>query len=362
MGFSCGLVGLPNVGKSTIFNALTAAGAKVENYPFTTIEPNVGVVPVPDSRLDQIHKLFPDKKKISTTLHFLDIAGLVKGASEGQGLGNQFLAEIRNADAIVHVIRCFEDPDVVHVDVSLDPKRDIETVEIELLLKDLETVEKRTKSLASRVKVGDKAAKVEHDFFARLHHALAQGQRIHDVPIHENERPFLKDLNPLTLKPMLFVANVGDQGENNYSAEVQKLAAERGTQAIVIRGRLESEVLEAAQTEEERAAFRHEWGIEESGLDRLVRAGYEVLHLVTFYTTDGPEVRAWTVPKGTHAPQAGAKIHTDFAERFVQCEVVRWDELIKEGSLVKLREKGHLHRHGEKYEVQDGDVIHFVVA
>jgi GTP-binding protein YchF len=362
MGFSCGLVGLPNVGKSTIFNALTAAGAKVENYPFTTIEPNVGVVPVPDPRLDQIHKLFPDKKKVPTTLHFIDIAGLVKGASEGQGLGNQFLAEIRNVDAIVHVVRCFEDPDVVHVDGSVNPRRDVEVIETELLLKDLETVEKRAKSLASRVKVGDKAAKAEYEFFERLHQGLAQGQRIRDIPIHEHERLFLKDLNPLTLKPVLFVANVGDEGENEYSHEVERVAAERGTKVVVIRGRLESEVFEAAETDEERRAFRKELGIEESGLDALVRAGYEILHLVTFYTTDGPEVRAWTVPKGTHAPQAGAKIHTDFAERFVQCEVARWDELIKEGSLHKLRELGHLHRHGDKYEVQDGDVIHFVVA
>jgi len=362
MGFSCGLVGLPNVGKSTIFNALTAAGAKVENYPFTTIEPNVGVVPVPDPRLDQIHKLFPDKKKVPTTLHFIDIAGLVKGASEGQGLGNQFLAEIRNVDAIVHVVRCFEDPDVVHVDGTIDPKRDIEVIETELLLKDLETVEKRVKSLASRVKVGDKAAKAEHEFFERLRQGLAQGQRIRDISIHEHERPLLRDLSPLTLKPMLFVANVGDQGENEYSHEVERLAAERGTKVVVIRGRLESEVFEAADTDEERRAFRKELGIEESGLDALVRAGYEILHLVTFYTTDGPEVRAWTVPKGTPAPQAGAKIHTDFAERFVQCEVARWDELVKEGSLHKLRELGHLHRHGEKYEVQDGDVIHFIVA
>ncbi len=362
MGFSCGLVGLPNVGKSTIFNALTAAGAKVDNYPFTTIEPNVGVVPVPDPRLDALHRLFPDKKKVPTTLRFLDIAGLVKGASEGQGLGNRFLAEIKNVDAIVHVVRCFEDPEVVHVDGSVNPRRDIEVIETELLLKDLETVEKRVKSLAARVRVGDKAAKIEYEFFERLRQGLAQGQRIRDIPVHENERPFLKDLSPLTLKPVLFVANVGDEGENAHSREVGRLAAERGTKAVVIRGRLESEVFEAADTDEERRIFRKELGIEESGLDALVRAGYEILNLVTFYTTDGPEVRAWTVPKGTHAPQAGAKIHTDFAERFVQCEVARWDELVREKSLARLRELGHLLRHGDKYEVQDGDVIHFVVA
>ncbi len=362
MGFSCGLVGLPNVGKSTIFNALTAAGAKVENYPFTTIDANIGVVAVPDHRLDQLHRLFPEKKKIPTTLHFVDIAGLVQGASEGQGLGNQFLAEVRNVDAIVHIVRCFADPQVVHVNGAVDPKRDIEIIETELMLKDLETIEKRAKSLAARLKVGDKGAKAAHDFYMRLQEALAQGRPISSVILHEHEQPFLRELNPLTLKPVLFVANVGDVGANEFSQTVEELAAARNTQAVVIRGRLESEVVEAADTEEERWAFRHEWGIEESGLERLIRAGYQLLHLVTFYTTDGPEVRAWTVPQNTHAPQAGAQIHTDFAERFVQCEVARWDELVKEGSLAKLREKGHLYRHGERYIVQDGDVIHFVVS
>lgn len=362
MGFSCGLIGLPNVGKSTIFNALTAAGAKIENYPFTTIEPNVGVVPVSDSRLDQVHKLFLEKKKVPTTLHFIDIAGLVKGASEGQGLGNQFLAEIRNVDAIVQIVRCFEDPNVVHVDGSVNPQRDVAVIETELMLKDLETVEKRAKALASRVKIGDKAAKAERDFYARLHEVLARGQPIRSIALHEHERPFLKDLNPLTLKPVLFVANVGDEGENDYSKKVESLAAERGTKAVLIRGRLEAEVLEAASSDEELSSYRKEWGIQESGLEKLIRAGYELLGLVTFYTTDGPEVHAWTVPKGTHAPQAGAKIHTDFTERFVQCEVARWNELIEAGSLAKLRERGHLYRHGEKYIVQDGDVMHFVVA
>lgn len=362
MGFSCGLVGLPNVGKSTIFNALTAAGAKVENYPFTTIDANVGVVALPDPRLDQLHKLFPGKKKIPTTLRFIDIAGLVQGASEGQGLGNQFLAEIRNVDAIVHIVRCFADPNVVHVDGTVDPKRDIEIIEAELMLKDLETIEKRAKSLAARLKVGDKSTKAEHDFYTRLQEALAHGKPIRSVLLHEHEHPFLRDLNPLTLKPLLFVANVGDEGENEFSQTVEKLAAERQTQAVMIRGRLECEVREAAASEEELRSYRREWGMEESGLERLIRAGYQLLRLVTFYTTDGPEVRAWTVPQNTHAPQAGAKIHTDFAERFVQCEVARWDELVKEGSLAKLREKGHLYRHGERYIVQDGDVIHFVVA
>jgi hypothetical protein len=362
MGFSCGLVGLPNVGKSTIFNALTAAGAKVENYPFCTIDPNVGVVPVPDTRLDQVHKLYSEKRKVPTTLQFVDIAGLVKGASQGEGLGNQFLAEIRNVDAILHIVRCFEDENVAHVDGSVDPKHDIEVIETELLLKDLETIEKRARSLEQRVRVGDKAARAEHDFFATLQSTVSQGKTIRSLTIHEKEKIFLKELNPLTLKPVLFVANVGDQGENSYSKLVYQLAGQRQTQAVTISGRLESEVMETSQDDAERRTYLKEYGISQSGLEKLIRAGYELLNLVTFFTTDGPEVRAWTVSRGTHAPQAGAKIHSDFAERFVQCEVARWDELIKVGSASKLRELGHLARHGEKYEVRDGDVIHFVVA
>jgi hypothetical protein len=362
MGFTCGLVGLPNVGKSTIFNALTAAGAKVENYPFSTIHPNVGVVPVPDPRLDQIHRLFSHKKKVPTTLQFVDIAGLVKGASQGEGLGNQFLAEIRNVDALLHIVSCFEDPNVAHVDGAVDPQRDIEVIETELLLKDLEMIEKRLKSLAQRARVGDKAAQAEHDFYARLQSAVSRGQAIHTIAIHEHEKPWLKELNPLTLKPVLFVANVGDTGENDFSQLVHRLAELRQTKAVTIRGRLEAEVVEAAGTDEERHLFLREYGIESSGLEELIRAGYEVLQLITFFTTDGPEVRAWTIPQGTRAPQAGAVIHTDFAARFVQCEVARWEELVQLGSLHKLRELGHLARHGEKYEVQDGDVIHFVVA
>ncbi len=362
MGFSCGLVGLPNVGKSTIFNALTAAGAKVENYPFCTIDPNIGVVPVPDTRLDQIHTLFPEKRKVTTTLQFVDIAGLVKGASQGEGLGNQFLAEIRNVDAILHIVRCFEDDNVAHVDGSVAPQHDIEVIETELLLKDLEAIEKRVRSLEQRLRVGDKAAKAEHDFFVLLQSEVSKGKATRALTIHEKEKAFLKDLNPLTLKPVLFVANVGDQGQNDFSKIVYQLAEQRQTKAVAISGRLEAEVMETSQDNAERHVYLKEYGIDQSGLEKLIRAGYDLLHLVTFFTTDGPEVRAWTVPQGTHAPQAGTKIHSDFSERFVQCEVARWDELLKVCSMHKLRELGHLARHGEKYEVHDGDVIHFVVA
>ncbi len=360
MGFSCGLVGLPNVGKSTIFNALTAAGAKVDLYPFTTIKPNIGIVAVPDERLNKLHALFPEKKKVPTTLEFVDIAGLVKGASQGEGLGNQFLSEIRNVDAIVHIVRCFEDPNVAHVSGSIDPKRDIEIVETELLLKDLETVENRLEKLQSKARAGDKVAKTEFDFFSHIKGELGRGRAIRELTLHEEEKAKLAQM--LSAKPTLFVANVGDEGENEHSKLVEKLAPQRGGAFVWICGRLEAEIVETAKTDEERVQYYQEWGIVESGFTKLIKAGYALLNLVTFFTTDGPEVRAWTVPKGTHAPQAGAKIHTDFAERFIQAEVVRIEDWLKHRSHHKLHELGLIHKQGHKYEVQDGDVIHFVIA
>ena len=360
MGFSCGLVGLPNVGKSTIFNALTAAGAKADLYPFTTIHPNVGVVAVPDERLDKLHALFPQKKKVPTTLEFVDIAGLVKGASQGEGLGNQFLAEIRNVDAIVHIVRCFEDPNVAHVAGSIDPKRDIEIVETELLLKDLETVENRLEKVQSKARAGDKAAKAEFDFFFSIKEELGRGRTIRELTLPQEEKAKLAQM--LSAKPTLFVANVGDEGENEHSKLIEQLAIQRGGAFVWICGRLEAEIIETAKTDEERAQYYREWGIVQPGLSKLIKAGYALLNLITFFTTDGPEVRAWTVPKGTHAPQAGAKIHTDFAERFIQAEVVRIEDWLEHRSHHKLHELGLIHKQGHKYEVQDGDVIHFVVA
>lgn len=362
MGFSCGLVGLPNVGKSTIFNALTAAGAKVDLYPFTTIKPNIGIVAVPDERLDKLHTLFPEKKRVPTTLEFMDIAGLVKGASRGEGLGNQFLAEIRNVDAIVHVVRCFEDPNVAHVSGSIDPRRDIEIVETELLLKDLETVENRLEKVQSKTRAGDKVAKTEFDFFSHIKEELGRGRVIRELALHEEEKAKLKELSLLSAKPVLYVANVGDEGENEYSKLVEHLAMQRGGACVTIQGRLEAEIIETAKTDEERGQYYQEWGIAESGLSKLIKAGYALLNLITFFTTDGPEVRAWTVPKGTHAPQAGGKIHTDFAERFIQAEVIRVEAWLQHRAHHKLHELGLIHKQGHKYEVQDGDVIHFVVA
>ncbi len=359
---SFGLVGLPNAGKSTIFNALTSAGAKVEAYPFCTIDPHHGVAPVPDARLDKLHSLFPEKKKVPAAIEVVDIAGLVKGAAQGEGLGNQFLAEIRGVDAILHVVRCFEDPDVAHPTGTLDVRRDIEIVETELLLKDLETLEKRRARIRKLAQTGDKEAKRELELLERLIQAVGAGTPIRALGLSEEELARLKDLAPLTAKPVLYVANVGDEGENELSAEVGRLAAERGAGWVVIRGRLEAEVAEAAQGEEERRAFLAEWGLAESALVRLVRAAYELLDLVTFYTFEGPEVRAWPVPAGTTAPEAGGVIHSDFRDRFVLAEVMDLEELLAAGSERALREQGKIVRAGRDYRVRDGDVIYFICA
>jgi GTP-binding protein YchF len=361
MGFNCGLVGLPNAGKSTVFNALTAAGAKVESFPFSTIKTNVGVVAVPDPRLDRLSALYPEKRKVPTTLEFLDIAGLVRGAHAGEGLGNQFLAEIRNVDAIAHIVRCFEDPLVPHVDGSLDPKRDIEVVELELLLKDLETLENALEKIRRRARAGEREAQKELELLERVASGVKEGKAVRALGLTEEEGARLRGLGLLTAKPVVFVANVGEE-ENDYSRAVAEAARARGAGYVAICGKLEMEIAEATEDEEERALWRREWGIEESGLERLIRAGYQLLELITFFTTDGPEVRAWTVKRGTKAPQAGAKIHTDFEKRFIQAEVVPIAKLLEMGSLQAVKEAGGLLRVGEGYEVQDGDVIHFVVA
>lgn len=363
MGFSCGLVGFPNAGKSTLFNALTEAGAKVAAFPFSTIDPQKGIVPVPDERLERLAAQFPDKRKVPTTLEFIDIAGLVKGAHKGEGLGNQFLAEIRPVDAIVHVVRCFSDPDVVHPEGSLDPKRDIELVETELLLKDLETFEKRLKELESKRRLGDKGVEKELELFRRLTEAVGGGTPLRQLKLTDDELAMLRGISPLTLKPVLYVANVGEPDRDaEYARMVEQMAQERGGVSVTIAAKLEMEVLEIAETPEERAVYLKEWGIEESGLSKLIRAGYALLGLVTFYTIDGPEVRAWTVAKGTPARKAAGKIHSDFELRFIQAEVASLDDVLAHGSWGKLRERGKLHRVGEDYAVRDGDVIHFVIA
>ncbi|HIC96001.1 TPA: redox-regulated ATPase YchF, partial [Candidatus Bipolaricaulota bacterium] len=284
----------------------------------------------------------------------------VRGAHEGEGLGNQFLAEIRNVDAIAHIVRCFEDPNVAHVDGSLDPKRDIEVVELELLLKDLETLENTLGKVRRKARAGDREAQKEQELLERVAAGVKEGKAVRTLELTEDERLQLRGLGLLTEKPVLFVANVDE--ENEYSRIVAELARERGSGYVAIQGKLEMEIVEASEDEAERALWRREWGLEESGLERLIRAGYRLLELITFFTTDGPEVRAWTIKRGTKAPQAGGKIHTDFEKRFVQAEVIPVEVLLEKGSLPAAKEGGLLRRVGESYEVQDGDVIHFVVG
>ncbi len=360
MGFNCGIVGLPNVGKSTIFNALTAAGAQASNYPFTTIDPNVGIVDMPDERLDKLAKIYQPKKLTPTTMEFVDIAGLVKGAAQGEGLGNKFLANIREVDAIAHVVRCFDDPNVVHVAGKVDPKVDIEVIEAELMLADLDSIEKRLLKGEKQAKAGDKKALDEVTFMKRLKDMLAKGEPLRRAPYTDEQAIWLKSYNLLSAKPVLYVANVAEDmvdKPNPYVEAVRAIAAEEGAKVVVISGQVEGEI--ALLPKEERKEYLTGMGLKESGLDRMIRAGYELLGLITYFTAGEKEVRAWTITKGTKAPQAAGKIHSDFEKGFIRAEVFHFDDLMRLKTEQAVKAAGLLRSEGKDYEVKDGDIMLF---
>ena len=360
MGFNCGIIGLPNVGKSTLFNAITAAGADTANYPFCTIDPNVGVVTVPDERIDVLVKIYRPARAVPTTIEFVDIAGLVKGASKGEGLGNQFLSYIREVDAIAHVVRCFDDATVVHVDGDVNPRRDVEIVEAELLLKDLETVDRKLTDAQRRAKSGDKKVKAEADFYEMVRHHLFSGRFVRYLtPEHDDEKLWLRDLHLLTNKPVMYVCNLNEKDvaqENTYVRTVREIASKEGAKVVTVSAAVEAEVVELPV--EERHAFLEELGLKESGLEKVVREGYDLLHLLTFFTVNPKEVHAWTVPEGTNVSSAAGVVHSDFERGFIRAEIMKFADLARLGSEQAVKDCGLLRVEGKDYQVEDGDIVY----
>ena len=362
MALKAGIVGLPNVGKSTLFNAITQAGAESANYPFCTIDPNGGGVEVPDERLDKLTELVTPNRTVPTAFEFVDIAGLVAGASKGEGLGNKFLAHIREVDAIVHVVRCFQDENITHVAGKVDPISDIATINLELILADLETVEKRIDRSRKNMKGGDKKYAQEVEVLERVKDALYNDQPARSVELSDDEKLLIRDLHLITSKPVLYAANVSeaevaDTDNNPYVQQVREFAAAEGAEVVPISAKVEAEIAELEG--EDKAMFLEELGLDESGLNRLIRAAYKLLGLYTYFTAGVQEVRAWTIRKGMKAPQAAGVIHTDFERGFIRAEVVSYDDLVAAGSMNAAKERGQLRLEGKEYVVQDGDVMHF---
>lgn len=362
MSLTTGIVGLPNVGKSTLFNAITQAGAEMANYPFCTIEPNVGIVSVPDKRLDKLTEMYHPKKKIPTTFEFTDIAGLVKGASKGEGLGNQFLATIRQVDAISHVVRCFDDENITHVSGKIDPIDDIETINLELILADMEQINKRLDRTEKLAKQKEKQAIIEFSALQKLKEAFDAGEPARHVALTDEEETAVKPFNFLTKKPVLYVANISEDDllapdDNAYVQAVRDYAEKDGSEVVVISAKIESEIAELEG--EEKKAFLQDLGLETSGLDRLIAQSYRLLGLATYFTAGEKEVRAWTFRKGTKAPQAAGIIHSDFERGFIRAEIVSYEDLVAAGSELAAKEQGHLRLEGKDYVMQDGDIVNF---
>lgn len=358
-----GIVGLPNVGKSTLFNAITKAGAESANYPFCTIEPNVGVVSVPDKRLDVLEKMYGTKKKVYTSIEFYDIAGLVKGASKGEGLGNKFLSHIREVSAIVHVVRCFDDGNVVHVEGSVDPIRDIETINLELIFSDLEVLERRMEKAVKLVRSGDKNAKVEYEIMERVKAHLENNLPVRTLDLTEDEEAFVKSLFLITSKPVLYACNVSEDDvvsgnpHNEYVKKVEEYAKNENSGIVIVSAKIEEEL--SGLEDEEKQEMLGEYGLTESGLDQLIREGYKLLGLISYLTAGVQEVRAWTIKQGTKAPQAAGKIHSDIERGFIRAEIVSYDDLVECGSEAAAKEKGLYRLEGKEYVMKDGDVVNF---